>query len=104
MELVTQRACKPVLQKSVSRIQFKVSTAHCLMRFATKNDTRKSNDRSEILSKGFLREKVWFVLKDILESRTQRTQGNNNNYLFLKELFIYLINFDLSWSMNILMK
>ena len=55
------------------------------MRFAAKNGIRKSNDWTE---KGFWREKVWFVLKHILESRTQKTQGNNNNYLFLKELFI----------------
>ena len=55
------------------------------MRFAAKNGIRKSNDWTE---KSFWREKVWFVLKHVLESRTQKTQGNNNNYLFLKELFI----------------
>ena len=51
------------------------------MRFANENGIWKSNDRLEILSKGFWKEKVWFEMKHILavlKSRTQKTKGNNH--------------------------
>lgn len=54
-----------VPRKLVSGIQFKVSTAHCVMSFTAENGVGNNSNRSEILTEGFLREKVWFVPKHI---------------------------------------